>query len=105
MSPRKRCRLALPDPLQILNLCLLLLHDLLQSFDLLLLLLNDLQGLRQLFLQLTCLLIFGIERMWMPLASFAHALQCTGSSSPLTRAVPPVFFQTFDPSLSRAFAR
>ena len=53
MPPRKRRRLPLPDPLQILDLFLLLLHHLLQPFDLLLLLLNDLQRLRQLFLQIT----------------------------------------------------
>ena len=41
----------------------------------------------------------------MPLTSFVHAFQCTGFHPLLTRVVSPVFFQTFDPSYSRAFAR
>jgi len=70
-----------------------------------LLLLNDLQRLRQLFLQFADLWILRVGRMRMPLASLAHALQCTGSASSLPRAVSPVFFQTFDPSHFGAFAR
>ena len=105
MPSRKRRRLTLPDPLQILDLFLLLLHQLFQPFDLLLQLLVQLQRLRQLFLQILHLWIFRFRRMLMPLASFAHVLQCTGFLLSLTRVVSPVFFQTFDPSHSCAFAR
>ena len=41
----------------------------------------------------------------MPLTSFAHAFQFTGVPPSQTRVVSPVFFQTFDPSYPRAFAR
>jgi hypothetical protein len=102
-SRERRC-LALSDPLQKLELFLKLSHRLLQAFDLLLLLLNDLQRLRQLLLQLCDLLIFWVG-LRIPLPAFAHALQGTGFATSLTRVVSPVFSPTFDPCLSRAFAR